>query len=150
MQTLAFLAVVVSASITLTGTVAAANNDKENHYSGKHQQKVLERMTKALNLSEQQVADIKAIHDQARQPSRAVDRKNSIMLLDPSSPDYTKKVAALAAERAAQTEQAIIKRGELRLKVHALLTPEQQQKAKQLAEKRQQRISSNRPEDKAE
>lgn len=113
---------------------------KHGHHGNKGgHERLLKRMTKQLDLSETQVAAIKALHEQTKSDKPKHARKDGIMQLDPGAADYTAKVAEIAAAKAANVEQMIIARGKLHAQVFAVLTPEQQEKAKQLKARHMQK-----------
>lgn len=128
------------------GRQCGGDGDK---HSLKKEQKRLKRMTQKLDLTEQQVADIKAIynaeHEQRQEHAqvRKADRKGaSIRALDPSADDYQEQVVAIASQRGDAAEQRVLKHAEIMAKVHAVLTPEQQAKAAEhKARRHQERVN---------
>lgn len=103
----------------------------------KHANKHLKRMVKHLDLTEQQTSEIKAIFEEAHGDGREhSDRKGrgkqaGLMALDPNAGDYQERVEEIASARAKAAEQHVLKRAEIMAKVHAVLTPEQQELSKE-------------------
>ncbi|WP_053980954.1 Spy/CpxP family protein refolding chaperone [Marinagarivorans algicola] len=105
--------------------------------------KHLKRMTKQLNLTEQQVAAIKAIYEEDRIERTIIQshsKRNGLMALDPGAPDYQEQVEAIAAKRAKAVESHILRRAQTMTKIHELLTPEQQVLASQHKARRLERL----------
>ena len=107
------------------------------HGSGKNMERCVERMAEKLDLSDAQRGQFEQIHEENRGEGEALHdamRKNRQALhsLDPSARDYSKQVAKLASEKAELSRQMVVHKSEVRAKVHAMLTPEQREKAKQL------------------
>lgn len=109
---------------------AHAMNGGKHHDKGE-QGHMLEKMQQHLQLTEAQVTQIREIQEASgvdlRQTMRGM--MMSMMQLDPSSPDYEVALEQLAQQQAKQIEQQLIAFGRMQAKIHAVLTPEQQQKA---------------------
>ncbi|WP_241696998.1 Spy/CpxP family protein refolding chaperone [Mariprofundus sp. KV] len=96
-----------------------------------------ERMAEKLNLSDTQRDQFKQIHEQGRGEGQAIHEamqknRDALHKLDPSAKDYAKQVARLANEKAELVKQMVVHRSEVRAEVHAMLTPEQREKATQM------------------
>ncbi|ATX82486.1 protein refolding chaperone Spy/CpxP family [Mariprofundus ferrinatatus] len=103
----------------------------------KSMERRVERMAEKLDLSDSQRNQFKQIHEENRAEGRALHdamhkNRQALRSLDPSAKDYSKQVARLASEKAELTRQMVIHRSEVRAEVHAMLTPEQQEKARQM------------------
>jgi Spy/CpxP family protein refolding chaperone len=111
----------------------------DKHHEGMpNAKRMLKHMSKALDLTAQQETDIKAVFEEERTKHKANmkgEHKN-IMQLDPSASDYNAQVAAIAEERAAQAKAGVLERAAVQQKIHAILTPTQQQKMAELKAKR--------------
>lgn len=97
----------------------------------------MEFMADELNLTEQQSQQFKQIHRDNRGAGMAIhdamrDNRDAMRKLDPGAKNYSKQVAKLADEKADLVKQMTIHRAEVRAKIHAILTPEQQKKAAEL------------------
>lgn len=125
------------------GDMASWEGHPQEHgthkHNPKHAKKHFKRMSQALDLSYDQVEAIKALHEQAKADRPERERDVRIHHLNPNAEDYYETVAAIAAKRAADVENAILKRAELHASMFAILTPEQQQKALTLAAERKTR-----------
>lgn len=108
----------------------------------------LKRMTKQLNLTEQQIAEIKEIYKQAHiehQENKQYAAANPHLRLkdlDPGAADYLLKAQEIAKMRAQQAEQRVLEHAQIFTQVHAILTPEQKVKA---AEIRAQKALKKQP-----
>ncbi len=102
-------------------------------------------LAKKLDLTDEQKAAVEEIHrsyDKNGKADKKHDKrafKHGFADLDPTSPDYTQRVAEIAREQGAKVEQAIIQRGEIHAKVYEVLTPEQREKLAALKENRKKR-----------
>ena len=130
---------------TTTDEATTTSMDKHSQkhspreHKAKHAKKHLKRMAKALDLSYDQIEAIKALHEQARAERPERSQGLSINQLNPFAADYSESIANIAAQKAAAVESAILKRAELHAQVFAILTPEQQEQALQLAAERSKR-----------
>ncbi len=111
------------------------------HLSNKHHQlkkkkheRHLVRLSKALDLSEEQVDQIKAFHFEVKvqleefKINRDVEALIKPRDLNPSSPTYSADLALLAEQKSAYIEKKILLKGEAKAKVFDILSPEQQVK----------------------
>lgn len=132
-----------NSSATTDATTTSMDERSQKHsphkHKAKHGKKHLKRMAKALDLSYDQIEAIKALHEQARAERPERSQGLSIAQLNPYAADYSESVANIAAQKATAVENAILKRAELHAQVFAILTPEQQEKALQLAAERKSR-----------
>lgn len=107
-------------------------------------QQRMERMADSLGLTADQRQQVQQIHAQARPQFEEIGKRmqanrRAMHDLDPSAADYDAQVAKLAHEKGQLVEQMVIQRSHVRAQLHAVLTPEQQAKAKQLWQQRHQR-----------
>ena len=101
-----------------------------------------DRMAERLDLSDTQRDQFKQIHEQNRGEGQAIHEamqknRDALHQLDPSAKDYAKQVATLANEKAELVKQMVVHKSEVRSEIHAMLTPEQREKASQMQMKRQ-------------
>ncbi|OIO70752.1 MAG: hypothetical protein AUJ57_08110 [Zetaproteobacteria bacterium CG1_02_53_45] len=97
----------------------------------------MERMADELNLTDQQRQQFKQIHRDNRGAGMALhdamqDNRDALRKLDPGASNYSKQVARLAAEKGELVKKVTMHRAEVKARVHAILTPEQQKKAAEL------------------
>ena len=57
-------------------------------------------------------------------------------MINPDDIDYAEQLESFAEEKSAMIKHQFIAHGEMKAQIHAVLTPEQRTKAKQLMEKR--------------
>ena len=57
-------------------------------------------------------------------------------MVNPDDIDYAEQLESFAEEKSAMIKHQFIAHGEMKAQIHAVLTPEQRTKAKQLMEKR--------------
>lgn len=113
--------------------------DRKAKKTNKH----LKRMTKHLDLTEQQVTAIKAIYEEdraERTSTQSPNKRDGLMALDPSASDYQEQVEAIASERANAVKAHILRRAQTMAKIHELLTPEQQALASERKARRLERL----------
>ncbi|MDX8405324.1 MAG: Spy/CpxP family protein refolding chaperone [Mariprofundus sp.] len=101
----------------------------------------LQRMADDLKLTEVQRQQFKQIHRESRDSEMTLhdamqDNRDAQHQLNPGDRNYRSKLVELADEKAALVKQMVIHHGELRANVYAMLTPEQRQRAKELAAER--------------
>jgi protein CpxP len=134
--------VLLSATLLTGATAYAGPGPGYGHGAGKGQ---VHFLAKKLDLTDEQKAAIEEIHrsygkqDEHGKTGKKHDKrafKHGFANLDPTSADYSERVAEIARERAARVEQSIIKRGEIHAKVYEVLTPEQREKLASLKENR--------------
>ena len=95
------------------------------------------KMMQQLNLSQQQNQQIQALIQEREKRIRPVKMEvrninQTIHQLDTTSPDYKAKIFSLADEKAKRVHRIVIEKGEIRMKIEAVLTPEQRAKFKQM------------------
>lgn len=130
----ALLLVVASALFVAGANMAYAFGGPNGE---KNMERRIERMAERLNLNDSQRSKFKQIHEANRGEMMAIHQamqKNREALhgLDPAAKNYSSEVARLAAEKAELVKQMVTHRSEVRAEVHAMLTPEQRQQAKQM------------------
>jgi len=117
----------------------------ERHHGKRHGgQYMLKRLTKKLDLTEDQQAqlktfrdDQKAKNDTLREQMKAL--RTEMHALDTQSADYDSQVAALADKKADLGRQMFIQRAATRQHLESILTDEQRTKFKALQEKHHNR-----------
>ena len=124
-----------------------------NHEGGKHFGKrggrhgdgrMMKRMTKKLNLTDAQQAELKTLREAQKEEHKALREemkalRTEMQALDTTSADYQSKVAVLADKKADLDRKKFIQRSEARQKFEAVLTDEQRAKYKELKAKRKSR-----------
>jgi protein CpxP len=113
-------------------TLAAFSHASGWHHKNHHQH---ERIIKQLQLSEEQTMEFNSIHEHMHKSIQAPIKHYvmpAIFDLNPANTDYSSQVEALAAMKAEEVRQAVLEMAETHAKIHALLTPEQREKAKEL------------------
>ena len=105
------------------------------------QQRMLDRLDRRLELSDQQrqqVSELMADHWADKSGSRPERQalREAFSQLDPSAPDYTAQVEALAKQKADAMAQNMVKRAQHHAELFAILTPEQQQNYRELMQQR--------------
>jgi Spy/CpxP family protein refolding chaperone len=125
-----FIAGITAAVITASGlglTLAHAT-DGENHKERRMEHRV-EHLTKELNLTTQQQADLKSQllsqHEDQKHHSRKAVFKQ-LMQLDPNAADYQTQLDSLVLEAQEQTKNMIMEKAEAQEKLFEILTPEQE------------------------
>lgn len=142
-------AVLLLSSMALSG-LAYASSDKQEYegkfcHHGKHEgtrgDARLQRMTKLLSLSEQQVTQIRAIKDE-RKPTKMALRENikakrkQLREAFHSEEMDKEKIKQLAKEMGLLVTKKIILRSEIRNEVNKFLTSKQREKMKGMHRKR--------------
>jgi len=117
--------------VAATLAVATANVAYACPPGGEHG---MQRMADDLKLSDQQRQQFKSIHNESRAAGKAMHEamqlnRDALQKLDPGAKDYSRQVGRLAAEKAELVKQMVIQRSEVRARIHAMLTPEQREKA---------------------
>ncbi len=112
----------------------------------------IERMRDQLNLSDEQAEKIEALFkakreekEEHRQEHREMHQ--AMMNLDPSSSTYDQQVEQLAEKQATAMVREIKERARMRKEIHAILTPEQREKAQKMFKKRMERAKDRRGDD---
>lgn len=97
----------------------------------------MQRMAEELKLNDQQRQKFEQIHNDSREEGKSMHEAmrmnhDAIRKLDPGAADYHKRLEALAEEKGELVKQMTVHRGEMRARIHAILTPEQQKMAAEL------------------
>ena len=133
------------AVIGLTTAAIACDGERGMHkFDGDRAEKSVERMKSHLDLTDQQALQIKTIFETNKTAngdhrSERKAMRQAMMKLDPSAADYEQQVEQLAREQAETMVQKIKAHAQTRKQIHEILTPEQQQKAEAMHEKRMER-----------
>ncbi|MCV6590660.1 MAG: Spy/CpxP family protein refolding chaperone [Marinobacterium sp.] len=103
-----------------------------------------DRMQNKLDLTDEQVAQIDEITDAQYKAMRDFkrskrDQQQAMLQLDPANANFDAEVARLAAQAGERTEAMLKLRAETRAKLAAVLTPEQQEKMKELKQSMQEK-----------
>jgi len=93
-------------------------------------------MKKYLNLSESQQAEIEQLTAHKHKNMHEIRKRmfKQIMALNPEAVDYNTQLQVMAESQAEEIKQTIIKKGQLRAEIHALLNEEQKLKLKEVME----------------
>jgi Spy/CpxP family protein refolding chaperone len=119
-------------------------------HAGKHRggrkggEQMMKRMTKMLDLTEAQQAQLKTIQEAQKTQRESLREamkslRTEMKALDTSSDGYSNQVAALADKKANLDRQQFIQRSEARQQFESVLTEEQRAKMKEMQDKRQSR-----------
>ena len=143
------------AIFSLGGAVVAqdsAGSDDDNRKErsrwhvrgGADPQRMIEMMTRRLDLDETQAQTVANIVESARPEFESLresgrSQREAMRELQVSDPDYGSKLQNLAAERGELAAASTQLRGRVRAEIHAVLTPEQQQKMAEFESNRRQR-----------
>jgi Spy/CpxP family protein refolding chaperone len=139
-------------AIFLAGTfgslqVQAQDNDhKKGHRyeqgnKGEHSERMLKRLSKKLDLTEQQQTDLKALFDNKKEASEGKHASrqalhDAVRNLDPSAADYASKLAQVKQQAGLAAQNKIDNMMEMRQSLQSILTPEQFTKMQAFKEKR--------------
>lgn len=101
------------------------------------------KMMQHLNLSPQQQQQMQALIQQKKRRIRPIKKEvrqinQAIHQLDTTSPDYKAKIFSLADDKAKRVHRMVIEKGEIRMKIEAILNAEQRVKFKQLRQQRRE------------
>lgn len=141
----------IVAVIGMASTAAAFDGgcERGHRFEGGRHGNVIERMKDELNLNDDQASQIRAIirenreaRKEQRQDRRAM--RMAMRQLDPSSADYMQQVDKLAQQQAEAVKEKIKAHARVRKEIHAVLTPEQREKARQLRQQRMERQRERR------
>ncbi len=134
---------------TFTTLQAQANDSKQGHryeqgHKGGNSEKMLKRMAKKLNLTEQQQTDLKALYDSKKETreQKRESRKSlhdSIRNLDPKAADYATRLNEVKQQAGLAAQTKIDDMMQMRTQMQAILTPEQYAQMKEMKEKRGKR-----------
>ena len=111
--------------------------------------KIVERMSRHLDLNETQTVEIENIVT-AAQPeidalkARAREQRQAMRDLTPDSDDYSARLNDLAASGGQLLTEGLVLFGRVRAEVHEVLTPEQAAELQALMEKRAERVAERR------
>jgi Spy/CpxP family protein refolding chaperone len=129
------IAIVLAVAAGLTASVAAQGH--------RHQGWILRHMTKELNLTDAQQTQIKGIlaaEKSKTQPLMKQLRDNRIAASNNFTGNFDEaQVRAQANQQAQIMSDLMVERARAKSQIYAVLTPEQQAKAQQLMQQRQQR-----------
>ncbi len=145
----------VLAVIGITTAAIACDGERErgkHRYDGAKVEKHVERMKEHLDLTDQQALQIRTIFEErksARSDHRSERKamRQAMMKLDPAASDYEQQVEQLAREQAETMVQKIKAHAETRKQIHDILTPEQQQKAEAMHQRRMERFKDRHDSD---
>ncbi|MEE9444829.1 MAG: Spy/CpxP family protein refolding chaperone [Cocleimonas sp.] len=123
---------------------------KRMHKMGKHGGKrtgMGAKMMQKLNLSAEQQQKMQTLIQEKESRIGPLKREmheinKTLGKLDTTSPDYKAQIFSLADERAKRAHRMVIEKGEMRMKIEAILSAEQRTQLSQLRQKRQQRKAS--------
>lgn len=105
----------------------------------------LHKLAKVLDLSDEQKAELKALREEMRENRPERNPENSVPYqfkqLDPSASDYQQNVEQLADISAENARERFLKMAEMRVKIEAILSPEQVAKLKILNERKDRKHS---------
>ncbi|MDT8377046.1 MAG: Spy/CpxP family protein refolding chaperone [Mariprofundaceae bacterium] len=134
-----------------TGAMAFDGGCKRgDRHSGANMEQRIDKMKERLNLTDQQAKKIKGILEARKDSKHRSDRREArraLMQLDPSAPDYMNQVEKLAHRQAKAMTQKIEADARIRKDIHAILTPEQREKARAMHEKRSERFKKHQHRD---
>ena len=121
--------------------VVAANVATAEPHRGGGSDRHMQRMADELNLNDEQRQQLKQIHSEAKGGKQAMrdamrDIRESLHKLDPSASDYNAQVEKLAVEKGELVKRITVHRSQVRAQVHAILTPEQRELAKDMRKQR--------------
>lgn len=123
-------------AITLAIATAAHANEQQQSceytdlYSGDCEQDLV-RFLQRLDLTAVQKSTIDQIYSELEQQRNTefasyVDVRDGVLSLDPADPEYSDRVARLAAKKAAHVEQCTLRSAAMQTQVYQLLSPAQQ------------------------
>ena len=105
------------------------------------------KMMQQLNLSPQQSQQMQALIQEKENRIRPVKMEmrqidQAIQQLDTTSPNYKEQIFSLADQKAKRVHRMVIEKGEIRMKIESVLSPEQRNKFKQLRQQRREKKQS--------
>jgi protein CpxP len=134
------IAMVLAAAAGLT--ISVATQGPHGRF-GRHEGWMLHRLTKELNLTEAQQTQIKgilAVEKSKTQPLMKQMHDNRMAQSNNFAANFDEaQVRAQANQQAQIMSDLIVERARAKSQIYAVLTPEQQAKAQQLMQERQQR-----------
>lgn len=98
-------------------------------------------MTHYLDLSDEQLAEIKPLTENMKVRMHEKGRKlfKEMMTLNPDDVDFLEQVESFATEKSFWIKEEMIRIGNVRAEIYAILTPEQRVKAQTFKEKMMKR-----------
>ncbi len=98
-------------------------------------------MAKHLDLTDKQQKEIKALTRNQKEKRHHIKKqiKKGLMQLNPDDSNYEQQLEIFAEEKSVLIKEDIIRQGQTRAKIHAILTPEQRVKAKEIMGKMDER-----------
>lgn len=124
----------ILAAALVIGSASAYAWGGKHHDHGMYN---LDMMEHVLDLTEAQKQELAAFKQEARQQRKAqFKERGKVMLmdLDPAAADYQAQVQALAEKNAQLAKERTLQHAAFHAKVHAVLTPEQRVKLKEVME----------------
>jgi len=117
---------------------------------GMQRQQAGERMAAALNLTDAQKQEIKAIRSEARPGMKSLGdamraNRDALRKLNPDDAKYLSEVDRLASEKGSLVQQMVVAHAHMRAAIHQVLTPEQRVKAQEFAAKRDRKGKHRKP-----
>ncbi|UTW10707.1 Spy/CpxP family protein refolding chaperone [Marinobacterium rhizophilum] len=141
---------IVLTTLALAGTasgLAMAHGKGDGDRHERHQEKRLERMSEALELTDEQQAQVKAL--MADSSDRKADRDEKRELhrqirdLDSSASDYDTRLDGLIQQAQQQLGEQIRERQAKRVAMQEILTDEQEAKLAEISEKRMEKMEKH-------
>lgn len=141
------------AALTLSAVVSAHQSDRGDGYHRfggdpeqrqqmmeKHSERRMEKMKRYLELTDEQVAQLKTLFEEHKPEKAEVTSPKALHQamqdLDPTASDYQKKVNELITSAQKQMAERMQARAAIRQQVYQLLTPEQRIKMELMEEMR--------------
>ena len=129
----------------LSAPVAFAGKQCKGHGHGDWSEKKIEKMQENLQLTDQQVTDIKAINKKYKDSDGKALRQakkqshKSFKMLNPSDANYQQQVNKLADEQANSARARVLLQGKIKADIYKVLTAEQQRLMREKMAERQQK-----------
>ncbi len=141
---------IVLTALTLAGTasgLALAHGKDDGDRHERHQEKRLERMAKALELTDEQQAQVKELMAEPsdRKGDRDAQRElhRQIRDLDTSAADYDTRLDGLIQQAQQQLDENIRARQAKRIAMEEILTDEQETKMAEMMQKRMEKMEKH-------
>jgi periplasmic protein CpxP/Spy len=141
---------IVLTTLTLAGTASGlvmAHDKGDGERQERHQEKRLERMSEALDLTEEQQAQVKEL--MAESTDRKGDRESrrelhrQIRDLDTGAADYDTRLDGLILQAQQQLDESIRERQAKRVAMQDILTDEQEAKMAEMMQKRMEKMEKH-------
>ena len=139
-------AIFLAGTFTSLQVQAQDNDQKKGHRyeqgnKGQHSERMLKRLSKKLDLTEQQQTDLKALFDSKKDASEGKRESRqalheAVRNLDPNAADYAAKLAQVKQQAGLAAQNKIDSMMEMRQGLQKILTPEQFTKMQTLKNKR--------------